>query len=162
VGDVVEEPEATEARASHVVLVVEDDADIRASIADVLEHKGYMAVGAANGLEALDCLQRAERLPCLILLDLMMPIMDGNAFRAKQLENPAWSTIPVLLMSAYRDIAEQAKSLGVEYLPKPLGVRRLMEGIERFCSTSCGAAGSCSRDLAGGGAAESSAQEGAK
>ena len=120
------------------MLVVEDDADIRASIADVLEHQGYDFLGAANGAEALATLRAlrrdpAARLPCLILLDLMMPIMDGGTFRTKQVADPELASIPVLLMSAYRDVAEQARALGIEYLPKPIGVRRLMEGIQRYC-----------------------------
>ena len=70
------------------VLVVEDDLEIRESLMDVLEDAGFEAVGAGNGLEALDQLRGPGPQPCLIFLDLMMPRMDGRAFRQEQLAPP--------------------------------------------------------------------------
>jgi CheY-like chemotaxis protein len=63
---------------AHRVLVVEDDLEIRESMMEILEEHGYEPVGAENGLEALDKLRSSGPLPCLILLDLMMPRMDGR------------------------------------------------------------------------------------
>jgi len=77
------------------VLVVEDEEMIRDSVIEFLDDQGFEAFGASDGKEALDKLTNGEQLPCLILLDLMMPIMDGRAFREKQLQNPALAEIPV-------------------------------------------------------------------
>lgn len=116
-------------------MVVDDDADIRDSLVELLEEHGYRAVGAANGVEALRILEASDPLPSLILLDLMMPVMDGRAFREEQRAHPTWSRIPVLLMSAYRDVADQARSLGVEHLAKPLGIKPLMAAMQRLCAS---------------------------
>jgi CheY-like chemotaxis protein len=119
--------------ASHTILVVEDDVDIRDTIVELLEDNGYSAVGASNGAEALDLLRAGETRPCLILLDLMMPVMDGHAFREAQLQNPAWATIPVILMSAYRDVAKHADELAVDYLAKPVAVPALVDATRKHC-----------------------------
>lgn len=118
---------------NHHVLVVEDDLDIRASIVDLLDEHGYRASGAENGAEALDVLRMGETVPCLILLDLMMPIMDGETFYNELLKEPRWSAIPVVLMSAYRDVAERAGRLKVAHLVKPIGVDELLETTRRHC-----------------------------
>jgi CheY-like chemotaxis protein len=120
--------------ALHTVLVVDDDADIRDTIVDLLQDHGYRAIPAQNGANALEVLQSVDQPPCLILLDLMMPVMDGATFRTEQLKNPQWATIPVVLMSAYRDVADQASSLAVDHLAKPLGADRLIATTRRYCS----------------------------
>jgi CheY-like chemotaxis protein len=120
--------------APHTILVVEDDADIRDAIVELLADHGYVAVGAANGAEALDVLATLDAQPCLILLDLMMPVMDGEAFRQAQLENPTWAKIPVILMSAYRDVAQRADQLAVDYLAKPLGMPALVDATRKYCT----------------------------
>ena len=84
---------------NHTILVVDDDADIRDSVAEVLEDAGYRVQQAANGREALDYLQ-ASAYPCIILLDLMMPVMDGPQFRAAQQSKPTLAGIPVVVISA--------------------------------------------------------------
>jgi CheY-like chemotaxis protein len=119
---------------SSVVLVVDDDRDIRDSLVEVLEDHGYRAIGAGNGREALDALRTSADMPCLILLDLMMPVMDGREFREEQLKNPEWTGIPVIVISAYNDVAEQARALEVEHLRKPLGMRPLMDAVRRYCT----------------------------
>jgi CheY-like chemotaxis protein len=116
------------------VLVVDDDDDIRESIAELLEVHGIHAITATNGSTALATLATADPQPCLILLDLMMPVMDGRSFRAEQLEHPEWSEIPVVLMSAYRDVAEQAKTLSLDHLAKPLGAKALIATARRYCT----------------------------
>jgi CheY-like chemotaxis protein len=115
------------------VLVVDDDRDIRDSLVELLEEHGYRAQGAGNGLEALDRLRDSPEPPSLILLDLMMPLMDGREFREQQLKVPAWADIPVVAISAYSDIAAQANELGVEFLRKPLTLRPLLDTLHRFC-----------------------------
>jgi len=119
---------------SHVVLVVDDDRDIRDSLVEVLEDHGYLAVGACNGREALDVLRDSAAPPCLILLDLMMPVMDGRGFREEQLKNPAWTEIPVIVISAYGDVDAQARALAADHLRKPLGMRPLIDAVRRHCS----------------------------
>jgi CheY-like chemotaxis protein len=117
----------------HRVLVVDDDRDIRDSLVEVLEDQGYLALGAANGVEALEVMRTSAKLPCLILLDLMMPMMDGWEFRAAQLANPAWTQIPVIVISAYADVDAQARALAAEHLRKPLAARLLLEAVRRHC-----------------------------
>jgi CheY-like chemotaxis protein len=123
---------------SHVVLVVDDDRDIRDSLVEVLEDQGYRAIGAGNGREALEALSASAEPPCLILLDLMMPVMDGREFREEQLKNPAWTGIPVIVISAYNDVADQARSLAADHLRKPLGMRPLMDAVRRHCAGQSG------------------------
>src|SRR5262245_54448858 len=81
------------------ILIVDDDEAIRESLCDILSDEGRPAVAVANGEQALDFL-RTEPRPCVILLDLMMPVMDGATFRARQLEDPTLSTIPVAIITA--------------------------------------------------------------
>jgi CheY-like chemotaxis protein len=119
--------------ATHVVLVVDDDRDIRDSLVEMLEDQGYLALAAANGFEALEVMRTSAELPCVILLDLMMPMMDGWEFREAQLKNPAWTEIPVIVISAYTDVGTQAHALAAEHLSKPLGVRPLLEAVRRHC-----------------------------
>jgi CheY-like chemotaxis protein len=117
----------------HAVLVVDDDRDIRDSLIEMLEAHGYRAAGAANGREALALLETSPHPPCLILLDLMMPVMDGRGFREEQLKHPAWAQIPVVVISAYSDAQAQARALDLECLRKPLGLRPLIEVVRRHC-----------------------------
>jgi CheY-like chemotaxis protein len=77
----------------------------------VLRYEGYSVAAAANGREAIDHLRERGR-PCVILLDLMMPIMDGWQFRAEQLRDPGLAPIPVIVISAGADIERKASSLG--------------------------------------------------
>ncbi|HEY6179311.1 MAG TPA: response regulator [Kofleriaceae bacterium] len=116
------------------VLVVDDDRDIRDTLVELLEDHGYHTLGASNGVEALDVLRTSADVPCLILLDLMMPVMDGREFREEQLKNPAWTEIPVIVISAYSDVADQARALDVDHLRKPLGTRPLIEAVRRYCA----------------------------
>ena len=117
------------------VLVVDDDRDIRDSLLEMLEDYGYRAVGAGNGVEALDVLRAGPELPGLILLDLMMPVMDGRGFREEQLRHPAWAAIPVIVVSAYGDADAQAHALALEYMRKPLALRPLIAAVQRRCGS---------------------------
>ena len=120
--------------ATHRIFVVDDEDMIRDSIVEFLDENGYEAIGAAHGRDALDKLTASGPRPCLILLDLMMPIMDGRAFREKQLQNPALAEIPVVVFSAYQDVAATANELGVaDYLAKPVDLTRLLRIIRQSC-----------------------------
>jgi CheY-like chemotaxis protein len=117
----------------HLVLVVDDDRDIRDSLIETLEDYGYQASGAANGAEALAMLRTSPR-PCLILLDLMMPVMDGRGFREEQLKNPAWADIPVVVISAYGNVEAQAQELATAFVRKPVSTRPLIDVVRRYCA----------------------------
>jgi CheY-like chemotaxis protein len=113
------------------VLVVEDDALIRESLIEALEEHGYQVTGAANGRDALDVLATPPR-PDVILLDLMMPVMDGRSFRNQQLRDPALAAIPVVVLSAASDVLRagaEMRAAGV--LRKPVTLRALLDELAR-------------------------------
>jgi two-component system response regulator MprA len=116
------------------VLIVEDDREIRASIVELLEDEGYRVAVAESGAVALESLRGAVTLPGLLLLDLMMPDMDGFQFRAEQLKDERLAPIPVVLMTAGFDLAAKAKQLQVQgYLRKPFpDLDAILEMIRRF------------------------------
>jgi len=111
------------------VLVVDDDGATREVLTLILEAAGYEVSCAANGREALDRLRRGAR-PGLILLDLMMPVLDGWGFRREQQRDPALASIPVVVVSAEADLRRRADSLAVAaYLEKPVEIDRLLETV---------------------------------
>jgi two-component system, chemotaxis family, chemotaxis protein CheY len=114
-----------------LILVVDDDSDLREVLADVLHDEGYRVLTASGAREALRLLEQGAR-PDLILLDMMMPEMDGRQFRTEQLKYQEWAAIPTIVFSAYGNLAEVAASLGAAgYLSKPLRMDTLMEALER-------------------------------
>jgi two-component system response regulator MprA len=111
------------------ILVVDDDADLRESVAECLEAEGHTVLTAENGQRALE-LSSSGILPDLILLDLMMPDMDGWAFRARQLEDPKLRAIPVLVFTAHAAPHEITEELGaVGLLKKPLRLETLIAAV---------------------------------
>ncbi|MCC6174808.1 MAG: response regulator [Chloroflexi bacterium] len=117
-------------QANHRVLVVEDDEAIRLMLEMALSSEGYDVQAAEHGGQALDILQHWQ--PDLILLDLMMPVLDGWAFRARQLANGAWSAIPVVVLSAAYEAAHQAEMLAAAaVITKPFELDRLLEMVAR-------------------------------
>jgi CheY-like chemotaxis protein len=126
-------PEAPVVPAQPCVLVVDDDLAIRDSVGELLEAHGYRVELAANGIEALDKLRAHESpRPSLILLDVMMPVMDGMSFRAEQERDDDLRDIPVVVFSAYGDVAETAvKMHAVAHLQKPLRAGDLLATVER-------------------------------
>jgi CheY-like chemotaxis protein len=117
---------------TRTILVVEDDAATRDALAMVLAAEGYSVVGAANGQEALSRLHTAPR-PDLILLDLMMPVMDGWQFRREQAQDPALAGIPVVVLSADSNVQQKAASLhAAGYLQKPVDIENLLDAIGRY------------------------------
>jgi CheY-like chemotaxis protein len=113
-------------------LVVDDDPDIRDSLREVLEDEGYPVSCVGNGREALDHLQAASPRPCVILLDLMMPVMDGWQFRKEQKKlAPELANIPLVVITATgkRPVLVDA----AELVMKPLDLNRLFEAVERYC-----------------------------
>jgi CheY-like chemotaxis protein len=115
------------------VLVVEDDDDLRDNLEFLLRRKGYSVSGAANGRVALDVLAAGEP-PCVILLDLMMPVMDGWELRTRLLADPRLGSVPVVLLSGVADLAERADDLrAVEHLTKPIDLARLYDLVAAHC-----------------------------
>ncbi len=114
-------------------MVVEDDESIRETLAEVLEEEGYGVTRAANGAEALQRLHGPSRAD-LILLDLMMPVMDGWELRARLRSDPEYSGIPVVVVSAHHAVGSQADRLGVQaWLAKPFDIDHLLHTIHRLC-----------------------------
>jgi CheY-like chemotaxis protein len=115
-------------------MVVEDDLAIRESLVELLEEEGYAVLSAPNGREALEMLRRSAplSLPCLILLDLMMPVMDGWQFRREQRSDPELGKIPVVVITAAGE--QQAASIQANLiLQKPVRVERVLGAVQRFC-----------------------------
>jgi CheY-like chemotaxis protein len=115
---------------SGTVLLVEDDVDVREAVADTLEDAGYRVLSARHGLEALELLRGGNMRPCVILLDLMMPVMDGWQFRAEQRNDPQLAGIPVVALSAHGSLYELGAA---DHLRKPVQLRALMDAVARFC-----------------------------
>ena len=116
------------------VLVVDDQEDIRETLQLALDDEGYVVECAANGAEALEILDRWR--PCVILLDLMMPVMDGWAFRKEQLEREDGSAAPVVLLSAAGGLDEHQRTLdAAAVIPKPFDLDRVISTVEEVCST---------------------------
>lgn len=115
---------------SDTVLLVEDDPDIREDLAFLIEERGYPVVTAGNGREALDKLAQMPP-PRLVILDLMMPVMDGWQLRAELLKRPDLAQLPVVLLSGVADLQAQAKSLdAVGYLTKPVDLDEIYRVID--------------------------------
>jgi CheY-like chemotaxis protein len=119
------------------VLLVDDDEDIRESIIEALEDGGHSALGAANGQEALErvrAMQQAGDEPCVILLDMMLPVMDGWQFRAAQLKDDRMRAIPVVVLTAHANAEQIAHELGAEgFLRKPLRLEALLAAVVPYC-----------------------------
>lgn len=114
------------------VLVVDDDREVRESLRDLLQLDGYKVKTATDGQDALEQLRGGLR-PCIILLDLMMPAMDGQHFRAEQLRDPQLAHIPVVVLSGHYD-PQNAASLGaVASLCKPVDIGTVLQLIEAHC-----------------------------
>jgi CheY-like chemotaxis protein len=121
-------------RAREGVFVVEDNADILQAIVQVLEDEGYTVRATANGREALAMLRAGDApLPRVILLDLMMPVMDGWAFRAEQAADPTLADIPVIVLTADGNAAEKAAQLACAGgLRKPVDLMTLLDAVAPF------------------------------
>ena len=115
------------------VFVVEDDVDTRDMMGRFLELEGFTVEVAANGKQALERLNAGVH-PCVILLDLMMPVMDGWQFRSQQIRDAAIASIPVIVVSA----AGKERMADIEanaYLSKPVDLEQLLAEVTQYCST---------------------------
>jgi two-component system response regulator MprA len=120
-------------RPEKPVLVVDDDEALREAMTAVLETEGFHTVGAADGQEAIDLLRGGVR-PCVILLDLMMPRLDGEAFRRIQLRDDRMADVPVIVFSARPDAERIARSLGATAaFRKPFDIEDALQAVEHYC-----------------------------
>ena len=112
------------------ILVVDDDTDIRETLAQILEFEGFRVVCACNGQDAMDQLVNIK--PNLILLDLMMPVMNGYEFRQAQKAKPEIAGIPVIILSADGNVQQKAAVADVRaYLKKPIELETLLTAIRQ-------------------------------
>jgi CheY-like chemotaxis protein len=121
------------------LLIVEDDEDIRSSLVQVLEEEGFAVTAAPNGRVALNALTAPERnLPRLILLDMMMPVLDGRGFMDEQARAPELARIPVLILSASSTVESMARppNLKTSVLKKPFTLERLLTAVQTLCAGS--------------------------
>jgi two-component system chemotaxis response regulator CheY len=117
------------------ILLVEDDVDVREALVEALSDRGYAVETAGDGLVALQVLRGGKR-PGVILLDLMMPRMDGVEFRTAQRADPKLADLPVVLLSADARIEEKARAMKVQdAIRKPIDLEQLYRVIERVSKT---------------------------
>jgi CheY-like chemotaxis protein len=124
------------------VLLVDDDLDLREAAAEALEDAGYRVVRADDGRRALDEMTRGGLRPDLILLDMMMPNLDGWGFRVAQRQVPAIASIPVVALTAYALTDDEREQLdAAAILRKPVALDDLMQAVENASrsATSSGA-----------------------
>lgn len=116
------------------IFIVEDDADIRQSMSDILQELGYTVGSASNGLDALTQLREMKEHPGVIILDLMMPVLDGMGFRKEQEKDQKLFTIPTVLLSADSRLPIKAKENGFqEFVKKPIELEHLIAIAEKYC-----------------------------
>ena len=116
------------------ILIVDDDRDIRELLALYLRHQGYVVVTARNGYDALTWLQQCGELPELIVLDVMMPVMNGMEFRHAQRQDAALAGIPVAVMSAASNVQDYIPLLAADtYFAKPVDFASLLAAVEHYC-----------------------------
>jgi len=119
------------------ILIIDDDQDTRKLLTVFLAHNGYTALPVPHGRAALDHLEENELLPELILLDMVMPVMDGPAFRRTQQDDARLAKIPVIVMSGLENPDAQAPLLTADaYLAKPFDFATLLELVECYCGRS--------------------------
>jgi len=112
------------------VLIVDDDPDIRDAVGECLRYEGYDVHSAADGRDALDRLEYGLR-PAVILLDLMMPVLNGFDVLEALKARPEWKSIPVVIVSANRGYEAEDLSGAVSILRKPVNVDRLLAAVEQ-------------------------------
>jgi CheY-like chemotaxis protein len=122
------------ASCARLVMIVEDDRDVRETIAEILADHSYDTLLASNGQEALSRLRTAAEKPSVILLDIMMPVMNGWEFRALQKTDAALSEIPVVVITAHADASRAAAEMDAAgFLRKPVKLESLLASVSRFC-----------------------------
>jgi DNA-binding response OmpR family regulator len=120
-----------------VILVVDDDADLRELLAELLTKEGYQVLTASNGKEALALLRDPDPTPSLILLDLMMPVMSGWEFLERVASDRTVTSVPIIVMSAYLSVSRMLENVGIPpnlRIQKPFEPRVLLDLVAANCS----------------------------
>ena len=115
---------------NHTVLLLEDELELRELMREVLELNGYSVVAVGDGREALDAMERIEHI-CVVLLDLLMPHMNGWDFYEKLRERPGLASVPVVVHSSS---PAQAPAGVTRVLRKPVQMDRLISVIHEYCA----------------------------
>lgn len=114
-----------------IVMLVDDDKNVREVMSELLMARGYAVLQAGNGLEAMEVLTKTARLPSLVLLDMAMPTMDGPTFLRVRAQDPILKEIPVLVVSG--SPPPTAATEGIEgFLRKPVEVTQLLQAIGQY------------------------------
>lgn len=117
----------------HRILLVEDHDELRRAVAELLELEGYEVVQAADGNQALESLRDGPT-PCVVLLDLHLPGLSGQEFRARQMLDEELAGVPVVALSGHGGIAQQAAAMRMDdYLEKPIDLDKLLVVLRRVC-----------------------------
>ena len=114
---------------SNKIIVIEDDEDIRSSMKDILEFEGYQVRTACNGKEGLELL-RGSAFPCVILLDLMMPIMNGWEFLAACRADARLVNIPIVVLTAGDARSPEGAT---RFIKKPTDIEDILKVVEEYC-----------------------------
>jgi CheY-like chemotaxis protein len=112
------------------VLIVDDDVDIREVLAETLAETGFEVTTASNGLEALSAVRGMKVKPACILLDLMMPVMDGYGFLQRRRSDPSLASIPIAIVTAGHGVERHRLGDDVPVLRKPFDVPELLEVLQ--------------------------------
>lgn len=119
---------------TELILIVDDHPDARDGMRHMLEREGYAVATAGNGSEALRALFAGLQ-PCVILMDLMMPVMNGFEFRQEQLKHRAIADIPFIAYSAVVDVRKHAHHLNADgYVEKPMDFQQVLSLIRQVCA----------------------------
>jgi CheY-like chemotaxis protein len=120
------------AKSERLILVVDDDPSIRRSTSRLLTAHGFSVMQAENGQRALDALKQMSSFPCLVVLDMAMPVMDGRGFLKERAQDPLLRDIPVVVVSGSPQSGEPLEGISA-YLCKPLNVDRFVNLIHQHC-----------------------------
>jgi CheY-like chemotaxis protein len=126
--------------SQNLILIVDDDLDIRDALSDTLEDQGFEVVTAANGVEALKLLQTMAVPPSVILVDLMMPVLDGYGFLAERRKHPEIASIPVAVITAGHGVDYHRLSDSTPVIAKPINVPKLFDLLRQLQSAGGSAA----------------------
>lgn len=117
------------------VLVIEDDDDIRESLATVLDARGFRVLAARHGLDAIEQVRARAARPAVIVLDLMMPAVDGEAFLALQAQEPLLEAVPVVVLTGNKDrLPRPVPAIVRRVLEKPMPLATLLDTIRDVCN----------------------------
>ena len=114
------------------IMLVEDDDEARGLFAEILETEGFNVIGFSNGRDALEHLRKAA-LPCLMILDVQMPVMNGAELRSAMLQDRRLAKIPAVIVSAFAQPANTANLSLAKVLRKPVDVAALLNVVRQYC-----------------------------